>query len=138
MQGVTVKMIQSISPEDSTHMKSVWARTLCRLLMVLMVWSPIQYAQAGMIGTDTVAGLSSQADRNTVLQYLDRAEVTRQLQSMGVDAATVKERVAAMTDQEIQSLAGKIQSMPAGADDTGLIILLIVVGFVVWWVWFRR
>jgi hypothetical protein len=119
-------------------MKSVWARTLCRLLMVLMVWSPIQYAQAGMIGTDQVASAASQADRNTVLQYLDRAEVTRQLQSMGVDAATVRERVAAMTDQEVQSLAGKIQSMPAGADSSGTILLLVVIGFAVWWIWFRR
>ena len=119
-------------------MKSVWGRTLCRLLMVLMIWSPMQLAQAGMIGTDQVASVVSQADRNTVLQFLGRAEVTSQLQSLGVDPATVKDRVAAMTDQEVQSLAGKIQSMPAGADSTGLIILLLVVGAVVWWVWFRR
>ena len=119
-------------------MKSVWARTLCRLLMVLMIWSPMQLATAGMIGTDQVASVASQADRNTVLQFLDRAEVTSQLQSLGVDAATVKDRVAVMTDQEVQSLAGKIQSMPAGADSTGLILLLLVVGAVVWWVWFRR
>jgi hypothetical protein len=119
-------------------MKSVWARTLCRLLMVLMIWSPMQLAQAGMIGTDQVASVASQADRNTVLQFLGRAEVTSQLQSLGVDAATVKDRVAAMTDQEVQSLAGKIQSMPAGADSTGIILLLLVVGAVVWWVWFRR
>ena len=119
-------------------MKSVWARLLCRLLMVLMVWSPLQMAQAGMIGTDQVASAASQADRNTVLQYLDRAEVSRQLQSMGVDAATVKDRVAAMTDQEVQQIAGKIQSMPAGADDVGVILLLLVIAAVVWWVWFRR
>jgi hypothetical protein len=119
-------------------MKSVWARTLCRLLMVLMVWSPVQFAQAGMIGTDQVASAASQADRNTVLQYLNRAEVTSQLQAMGVDASTVRDRVAVMTDQEVQSLAGKIQSMPAGADDAGVIILILVVAAVVWWVWFRR
>ena len=119
-------------------MKSVWAKTLCRLLVVLMVWSPMQYAQAGMIGTDQVASVASQADRNTVLQFLDRAEVARQMQSMGVDAATVRDRVAAMTDQEVQSIAGKIQSMPAGADDVGVIILILVIAAVVWWVWFRR
>lgn len=119
-------------------MKSVWARTLCRLLMVLMVWAPVQYANAGMIGTDQVAAVAPQADRNTVLQFLGRADVTSQLQSLGVDPATAKERVAAMTDQEVQSLAGKIQSMPAGADSTGTVILLIVIAFVVWWVWFRR
>lgn len=119
-------------------MTSVWARTLCRLLMVLMIWSPVQFAQAGMIGTDQVASAASQTDRNTVLQFLGRAEVTSQLQSLGVDPASVKDRVAAMTDQEVQSLAGKIQSMPAGADSTGVVILLIVVAAVVWWVWFRR
>jgi hypothetical protein len=103
-----------------------------------MIWSPVQFAQAGMIGTDQVASAASQTDRNTVLQFLGRAEVTSQLQSLGVDSASVKDRVAAMTDQEVQSLAGKIQSMPAGADSTGVVILLIVVAAVVWWVWFRR
>ncbi|HSA89497.1 MAG TPA: PA2779 family protein [Burkholderiales bacterium] len=119
-------------------MKSVWARTLCRLLMVLMVWSPIQYAHAGMIGTDQVASVASQADRIAVLQFLGRAEVTSQLQSLGVDPATAKDRVAAMTDPEVRSLAGRIQSMPAGADSTGTLLLIVVVAFVVWWVWFRR
>ena len=119
-------------------MKSVWTRTLCRLLMVLMVWSPIQYANAGMIGTDQVASVASQADRNTVVQFLGRADVTSQLQSLGVDPSEVKDRVAAMTDQEVRSLAGKIQGMPAGADSTGTLLLIVVVAFVVWWVWFRR
>jgi cobalamin biosynthesis Mg chelatase CobN len=106
--------------------------------MVLMIWSPVQFAQAGMIGTDQVASTASQADRNTVLQFLGRAEVASQLQSLGVDAASVKDRVAAMSDQEVQQIAGKIQSMPAGADTTGVVILLLVVAAVVWWVWFRR
>jgi len=119
-------------------MKSVWARTLCRLLMVLMVWSPVQFAQAGMIGTDQVASVASEADRNAVLQFLGRADVTSQLQSLGVDSASVKDRVAAMTDQEIQSIAGKIDAMPAGGDTLGVVLFLLIVGAVVWWVWFRR
>lgn len=119
-------------------MKSVWARTLCRLLMVLMVWSPIQFAQAGMIGTDQIVAAASQADRTTVLDFLGRAEVTSQLQALGIDPATAKDRVAAMSDQEVQSLAGRIHSFPAGASDAGLILLILVVAAVVWWVWFRR
>jgi hypothetical protein len=111
---------------------------LCRLLMVLMVWSPIQYANAGMIGTDQAASAASQADRNTVLEFLGRADVTSQLQSLGVDPAAVKDRVAALTDQEVSSLAGKIQGMPTGADSTGTVILIIVIAFAVWWIWFRR
>jgi hypothetical protein len=119
-------------------MKSAWARMLCRLLMVLMVWSPLQLAQAGMIGTDQVASVASQADRNTVIEFLGRADVTSQLQSLGVDPAAVKDRVAVMTDQEVQSLAGKINTMPAGGDTLGVVLFLLIVGAVVWWVWFRR
>jgi hypothetical protein len=119
-------------------MKKMWARTLCRLLIALTAWSPIQYANAGMIGTDQAASVASQAERNTVLQFLGRADVASELQSFGVDPAAVKERVAAMTDPEVRSLAGKIHGMPAGADSTGTVVLIIVVAFVVWWVWFRR
>jgi hypothetical protein len=98
----------------------------------------MQFAQAGMIGTDQIASVASQADRNTVLEFLGRAEVTSQLQSLGVDAAAVKDRVAAMTDQEVQMLAGKIANQPAGGDTLGVVLLLLIVGAVVWWVWFRR
>jgi hypothetical protein len=120
-------------------MKSVWARTLCRLLMVLMIWSPMQLAQAGMIGTEQIVQTASVGDRGTVMEYLGRAEVTSQLQSLGIDPAAARDRVAAMTDMEVQALADRINSMPAGASDAGaVLLLLLIVGAVVWWVWFRR
>ena len=119
-------------------MKSSWTRMLCRLLMLLMIWTPFQLAQAGMIGTDQLVVASANADRTTVLEFLGRADVANQLQSFGLDAKSATDRVAAMTDQEVQMLAGKINSMPAGADSTGVILLLIIVGVAVWWIWFRR
>ena len=119
-------------------MKSSWAKLLCRLLMVLMIWSPVQFAQAGMIGTDQIVTAASQTDRTTVLEFLGRADVATQLQSLGLDAKNATERVAAMTDSEVQMLAGKINSMPAGADGAGVLILLLLVGAAVWWIWFRR
>lgn len=119
-------------------MKSSWAKLLCRLLMVLMVWSPMQFAQAGMIGTDQIVTAASQADRTTVLEFLGRADVASQLQSFGLDAKSATERVAAMTDAEVQVLAGKINSMPAGADGVGVLLILLLVGAAVWWIWFRR
>src|SRR5262245_51934384 len=119
-------------------MKSVWAKMLCRLLIALTFWSPIQFAQAGMIGTEQIVAAAAQADRTTVMNFLSRAEVTSQLQAMGIDPATAKDRVAALSDQEVQSLAGRIQSMPAGASDAGWILLILVVAAAVWWIWFRR
>ena len=61
-------------------MKSVWARTICRLLVVLMVWTPYQFAQAGMIGTDQVVSAASQADRATLLRRLRLADGKEQTQ----------------------------------------------------------
>ena len=124
-------------------MKSVWTRTICRLLVALMIWTPFHVAQAGMIGTDQVAtaaqvGSNAAADRNTVLTYLSRAEVSSQLQALGIDPSTAHERVAALSDQEAQNLAQRIQAMPAGASDAGAILLLIVVGAAIWWFFFRK
>lgn len=117
-------------------MKSAWARTICRLLVVLMVWTPFQAVQAGMIGTDQVATTSSQADRSAVLSFVSRADVTSQLQAMGLDAASAKDRVAAMSDAEVSYLAGRINSLPAGADTAGVILLILVIA-AIWWVWKR-
>ena len=117
-------------------MKSAWAKTVCRLLVVLMIWTPYQIAQAGMIGTDQVATTSSQADRSAVLSFVTRADVAGQMQALGLDAATAKDRVAAMTDSEVSYLAGRIESLPAGADTAGVILLILIVA-AVWWVWKR-
>ena len=119
-------------------MKSVWTRTICRLLVALMIWAPYHIASAGMIGTDQVATATSQADRTTVLSYLSRGEVASQLQALGIDPSTAKERVAALSDQEAQSLAQRIQAMPAGASDAGAVLLILVVIGAVWWFFFRK
>ena len=117
-------------------MKSAWAKTICRLLAVLMIWTPYQVAQAGMIGTDQVATSSSQLDRSAVLSFVSRADVANQLQAMGLDATTAKDRVAAMSDAEVSYLATRINSLPAGADTAGVLLLILVIA-AIWWVWKR-
>jgi hypothetical protein len=103
-----------------------------------MVWMPFQIATAGMIGTDQVAASSPQADRTTVLNFLNRSDVAGQLQTLGLDPSTAKDRVGAMSDQEVQSLAGQISAMPAGGSSTGAaVLLIIIVAAAVWWFWQR-
>jgi hypothetical protein len=116
-------------------MKCVWAGAVCRMLAVLMVWSPYQIAQAGMIGTDQVVQ-TPQADRGAVLGFVTRADVAGQLQAFGLDPSTAKDRVAAMTDDEVSYLAGRINAMPAGADAAGLLLLIVIIA-VIWWAWKR-
>lgn len=115
-------------------MNSALTRTLCRLLIVLMAWTPFHVAQAGIISTDQ-AIVAAQSERNAVLNLIQRSDVAGQLQSFGVDLATAKDRVAALTDEEVRSLAGKLHALPAGGD--GLVVLLLV-GVILWLVFWRK
>lgn len=123
-------------------MKTAWARLFCRLLIALMIWTPYQFATAGMIGTEqVVTAPSAQADREAVASFLGRSDVASQLQSMGISPQAAQDRVASLSDQEVQQLAGKISSLPAGASDAGdvavAIVLIAAIAVLVWYLWKR-
>ena len=81
-------------------------------------------AQAAMVATDAaVVG----AERGRISSLLDRADVRAQLQAYGVDAADVKMRVAAMTDEEAAQLAAQLDSLPTGGSIVGAIVLVFLV-----------
>jgi len=108
-------------------------KLLCRLLVVLMAWTPYQMAQAGMIGTDQAVASSSSLDRSALLNLVSRSDVASQLQSFGVDQATAQQRIAAMSDDEVRSLQGKIDSVPAGASSGGTLLVIIIIVALIWW-----
>lgn len=109
-------------------MKSTFFIIVCRLLVASMTLLSWQSAHAGMIATERViAGTSGQAERAAVLGTLGRAEVASQMQSLGVDPQAARERVAAMSDQEVQALAGKLERLPAGADGDGWAIAAVLI-----------
>ena len=112
-------------------MKSTASRMICRLLIAAMVMMPFQAVNAGMIGTDRVVSVAApDADRAAVLSLINRAEVQAQLQSLGISPKAASDRVMALTDEEAGALAGKLQSLPAGAEISGLTwLLLVVIGF---------
>lgn len=117
-------------------MKSAAIRMLCQILMVSMVLLPFQTIQAGMIGTDQVAAAASaQADRASVLNMVSRSDVASQLQLLGLDPKVARDRVAAMTDEEIRSLAGKLDSLPAGASRGWAWAAAIIIVIIIWYNW---
>jgi len=111
-------------------------RMISRILIALMVLLPFQTAQAGMIRTDQVISAASvQGDSTVALNQRVRSEVASQLQSMGVDPQTAKDRVAAMTDQEVRTIAGEIDSLPAGAwtnSQWGWFAALVIGAFIIY------
>lgn len=98
-----------------------------RLLGILIVACGLAApsVQAGMIGTDQTV----QSERERIKAMLERPEVAKGLQKMGIAAETAAARVDAMSDSEVTELAGKIDALPAGGvltNDQLIVILLIV------------
>jgi hypothetical protein len=114
-------------------MTTAWTRAVCRLLIGLALCTS-HPGHATLIGTGDALRASS--ERGAVLQVLARADVARELQAFGIDPALARERVAALSDDEARSLAGRIHALPAGADAAGILLLVVVVALI-WWAWPR-
>lgn len=113
-------------------MHTSFVRLVSRLLILCMIGLPFQ-VNAGMIGTsDVVSAAQAAAARSTVASFMNRTDVASQLQTLGLSAQDAKDRVAALTDAEVAKLAGQIGGLPAGADGTGLLVLILL-GLLIWW-----
>lgn len=102
-------------------------KLLCKLLILSILALPYSLpARASMIGTaDALA--PAHAERATVVSFLARSDVQRDLAAFGVSPTDAQERVVAMTDDEVRSLAGNVDSAPAGGIIGILLIILLVV-----------
>ncbi len=112
-------------------MKSFFKRFVCQFLALCLIGLPFT-VRAEMIGTDAVVAQSqTQSERNKVRDFMARADVQQQLQQHGITLQAAQERVGAMTDIEVQQIAGKIDSLPAGAD-AGLVVgaTLLLIGII--------
>jgi hypothetical protein len=80
-------------------------------------------ARGGVIGTqEYLTAIDREAAIERIDAVLARDEVRSALEHYGVDPADADERVAALTDQELQTLADDLENVPAGGE------LLAVVG----------
>ena len=88
-------------------------------------------ALAGMIDTErAVAAEQAGQERERVKVLLDRHDVAKQMQALGVSPDDVRGRIDAMTDQEVHALAGRLSSLPAAGfapTEKELIIIVLLV-----------
>jgi len=84
--------------------------------------------QAAMIGTEQIhAASAARSDHARIGAALDRPEVIAHLERLGVSQDDAHARVAALTDDEAATLASQIDSLPAGGDIVGALVLIFVV-----------
>jgi len=96
-----------------------------------------------MIGAGQVAA-GGLGDRAIVMNTLDRADISNGLRSQGVDPQAARDRVAAMTDEEVSTLKGRLDALPAGGSYGGgggssggwvIAAVVIIVAVIVWYNW---
>jgi hypothetical protein len=110
----------------------------CRALVVSLLALSFSTANAGMIGADQAQAAGASTERSAVMSVLARAETATQLQAQGIDPQLARERVAAMTDQEVHALATDMQNAPAGAMSSGAWWAVAVIAVAVWYFAYRR
>lgn len=87
-------------------------------------------ASAAVIPTDTVIAAATASDlsrqRSELTTFLARADVKTQLVGLGVDPGQAAARIASLSDDEVQQLHGKMQTLPAGGDILGVLVFIFV------------
>src|SRR4026209_2858821 len=112
-------------------MSNALFRTISRFLIICMLAVPYT-ANASLIGTNTVVqAQQAGAARDTIRNFVNRAELGSQMQALGPDPAPAEERGNPLTGAEAAPLAERINSLPAGGDGTGL-VLVILIGVLIW------
>src|SRR5262245_10830475 len=85
-------------------------------------------ATAEIVSTEQVL---QQSDRERVREFLNREGVEDRLKQLGVAPEEARRRVDAMTPEEVQVVAGKIDTLAAGGalstTDWIIVLLLVIV-----------
>ena len=107
-------------------------RTIARALVagLCTLGLPIPAAQAELVATDRVetARQAPLSPRELLGSLVDRADVRAALERQGVSAGDAKARVDALSDDEVEQVAARFDSLPAAGSG---IETALVIGFLV-------
>lgn len=99
--------------------------------MSLLSTTVIGVANAAMVGTQSAVALEQRAEHIAgINDWLTQESVKQQLVELGVDPVSAKDRVAAMTAEELQTLNERIGELPAGAgaiEVIGVVFLVLLI-----------
>jgi Tfp pilus assembly protein FimV len=107
------------------HFKRITASLL--IASTAMLGMPM-VAQAGIVSSSEAMASTAQTDaRAQVAAVLARADVRAGMAERGLSVEQAQERVRAMSDDEVASLAGRIDQAPAGGDILGILFTVFII-----------
>ncbi len=112
----------------------IFKKVVVIALAVLMVMNvaPIGLVQAKMVTTDQVLEHADPgSDRERVESFILREDVQRQLVLLGINPEEAASRVASLSNEEIQQIAGRLDELPAGEGGIGVVVGAILIVFLI-------
>jgi len=85
-------------------------------------------AHSGIVTTEQLIQEQLESlDKRALVSMLDRQEVRQQLVDRGVDPDYAKQRIAALSDEQINEIKASIDELPAGSSVVGILIAVLLV-----------
>jgi hypothetical protein len=105
---------------------------LAMVITMTVTTLTISRAEAGMIATEQLL-LSQRVsnERSRITSFIARADVRQQMQALGVDPSEAEARVAALSDEEVRRIAGRLDQLPAGQGVFETAIVAALFAFVI-------
>ena len=113
------------------RVSSAWFKAVALSIAAAMFLSclPLGAARAGLVTTEQQLDQTAAAgERERLAAVLQRDDVRRQMEALGVDRDEAVARLASLSDAEVREIAGRIDQLPAG--QSFLAGVLIVAGAV--------
>lgn len=110
----------------STLLRSLLLNLVTLALLITTPWLP---AHAAMTSTaDALASVHGpESSLDNVRSALERDDVRRQLEALGVNPADALDRINALTPAELAALDGQLQDLPAGGSIFGVLGVVLIV-----------
>ncbi|MGI9508818.1 MAG: PA2779 family protein [Geminicoccaceae bacterium] len=109
------------------------------MAVIMFVTSlPLGAVHAGMVTTKTMieqekpattAPLDQEASRERIRDFLARDGVRDEMIALGIAPGEAEARIAALTDDEVADIAGRLDQLPAGGIDIGTIVVIMFILF---------
>ncbi len=107
-------------------------RVTSLILSIFMINMSLGTATAGMLGNAAIMAQSEQtAERQALLDQLQRSEVREQLLALGVQPGTVEARIRQLSNEEVVQLNQQIADAPAAGSGVLELLVLVFLVFVI-------
>lgn len=108
-----------------TSLKKILTLLVMSSVLVMGVSTP---GFADVISTEDLASVSDiESKRSAIKSFLARDAVKSKLSAWGVGEQDVRQRVDALTDQEVQEMIENMDAMPAGEGILETVIAILVI-----------